>query len=318
MDIDALYVAVEQRLDATDLAGAAQLLEQSTADDLDDEQSAELTPLWEDLADTYADRDRFDEAIATLRRCTELGFDGGGDLRGKIAGYRYRAGREDEARAEWQALSEENPRDVWLPFTAGLSCADADAPQEALPWLTTALDLVVTHGDREGLLADLLELREEVLGDVGEPVDDLQERGEALLERQLRQFSGNDALVQRREPEKTALPWFPKSEWAQARDRWPDVGADVNYAAYATGLQRRLVELQQAGESRLSVAPLFLDAYVTWTEARGLDPADAENRDTYAAEVARLGNEVPWPPGRNDPCWCGSDEKYKKCCAKAA
>ncbi|MGO9505871.1 MAG: SEC-C metal-binding domain-containing protein, partial [Mycobacterium sp.] len=22
-----------------------------------------------------------------------------------------------------------------------------------------------------------------------------------------------------------------------------------------------------------------------------------------------------WPPGRNQPCWCGSGRKYKKCCA---
>jgi len=26
------------------------------------------------------------------------------------------------------------------------------------------------------------------------------------------------------------------------------------------------------------------------------------------------GPRVPWPPGRNDPCWCGSRAKYKKCC----
>jgi uncharacterized protein YecA (UPF0149 family) len=24
---------------------------------------------------------------------------------------------------------------------------------------------------------------------------------------------------------------------------------------------------------------------------------------------------VSWPPGRNQPCWCGSGYKYKKCCA---
>ena len=23
---------------------------------------------------------------------------------------------------------------------------------------------------------------------------------------------------------------------------------------------------------------------------------------------------IPWPPGRNEPCWCGSGRKYKKCC----
>ncbi|MFE3459325.1 SEC-C metal-binding domain-containing protein [Nocardiopsis aegyptia] len=23
---------------------------------------------------------------------------------------------------------------------------------------------------------------------------------------------------------------------------------------------------------------------------------------------------VPWPPQRNETCWCGSARKYKKCC----
>ncbi|MFC6581654.1 SEC-C metal-binding domain-containing protein [Planomonospora parontospora] len=23
---------------------------------------------------------------------------------------------------------------------------------------------------------------------------------------------------------------------------------------------------------------------------------------------------MPWPPERNDPCWCGSGRKYKQCC----
>ncbi|MDF2978705.1 MAG: hypothetical protein K0S40_3433 [Actinomycetospora sp.] len=26
------------------------------------------------------------------------------------------------------------------------------------------------------------------------------------------------------------------------------------------------------------------------------------------------GPRLAWPPGRNDPCWCGSGVKYKKCC----
>lgn len=322
MDIDALYVAVEERLHATDLAGAGQLLERaSTEEDLTEEEADDLLPLWEELADAYAERQRFDEAIATLRRCSELSGEGGSGLRAAMAGYTFRAGREDEARAEWEALRAEDPRDVVLHFTAGLACADADEAEEALPWLTRALELVVKHGDREGLLADLLELREEVLGDAGEEIDDLQQRGEALLERQLRQFSGDDTVAQRREPAKTALAWFPESEWDAAVQRWPDVTestGSADYREYVTGLQQRLVELQREGAARLSLAPLFLEAYVTWAEARELDPAEGETRATYAAEVARLGNEVPWPPGRNDPCWCGSGAKYKKCCARAA
>ena len=39
-------------------------------------------------------------------------------------------------------------------------------------------------------------------------------------------------------------------------------------------------------------------------------PADARAlHDEYVGV-----DDLPWPPGRNDPCWCGSGGKYKKCC----
>jgi hypothetical protein len=31
-----------------------------------------------------------------------------------------------------------------------------------------------------------------------------------------------------------------------------------------------------------------------------------------------VGEPLTWPPGRNDPCWCGSGTKYKKCCLPRA
>ncbi|WP_370013527.1 SEC-C metal-binding domain-containing protein [Nocardiopsis sp. Huas11] len=27
---------------------------------------------------------------------------------------------------------------------------------------------------------------------------------------------------------------------------------------------------------------------------------------------------IPWPPGRNQPCWCDAGRKYKKCCGSPA
>ena len=40
-------------------------------------------------------------------------------------------------------------------------------------------------------------------------------------------------------------------------------------------------------------------------------------RAEYAAHLAATGDPglIAWPPGRNQPCWCGSGHKYKKCCA---
>lgn len=42
-------------------------------------------------------------------------------------------------------------------------------------------------------------------------------------------------------------------------------------------------------------------------------------RAHYAAHLASIADPsvIAWPPGRNQPCWCGSGRKYKKCCAAA-
>jgi tetratricopeptide (TPR) repeat protein len=47
------------------------------------------------------------------------------------------------------------------------------------------------------------------------------------------------------------------------------------------------------------------------------DLPDSTARTDYAAHLAAKADPglTPWPPGRNQPCWCGSGVKYKKCCA---
>jgi uncharacterized protein YecA (UPF0149 family) len=34
----------------------------------------------------------------------------------------------------------------------------------------------------------------------------------------------------------------------------------------------------------------------------------------YASQLRSTGDTLPWPPGRNDACWCRSGRKYKRCC----
>lgn len=43
---------------------------------------------------------------------------------------------------------------------------------------------------------------------------------------------------------------------------------------------------------------------------------NAKHVDDLRTIVSRYdqGTAVEWPPGRNQPCWCGSQTKYKKCC----
>ncbi|MET9315984.1 SEC-C metal-binding domain-containing protein [Kribbella sp. NPDC003505] len=49
----------------------------------------------------------------------------------------------------------------------------------------------------------------------------------------------------------------------------------------------------------------------TWTY-RGL--LDRLRNAGLQHENLSAGRRVEWPPPRNQPCWCGSGIKYKKCC----
>jgi uncharacterized protein YecA (UPF0149 family) len=64
----------------------------------------------------------------------------------------------------------------------------------------------------------------------------------------------------------------------------------------------------------LSVAPLQVEEILEYARAHDMEPDSDEIRPTLAAEKARTGNAIAWPPGRNEPCWCGSGRKYKQCC----
>jgi len=61
----------------------------------------------------------------------------------------------------------------------------------------------------------------------------------------------------------------------------------------------------------LSVSPLT-DAELV--EAQCFAANTGEARSSPAADVARTGRALDWPPARNERCWCGSGQKYKKCC----
>jgi uncharacterized protein YecA (UPF0149 family) len=59
---------------------------------------------------------------------------------------------------------------------------------------------------------------------------------------------------------------------------------------------------------------MTVDGLQAHAEESGHDPGSGEARSSYAATLLQAGDAVVWPPGRNEPCWCGSERKYKKCC----
>ena len=114
-----------------------------------------------------------------------------------------------------------------------------------------------------------------------------------------------------------AVGWFPPAEWPAATERWPELADELpaDHGAYSQAIEARVKRISQtAGGHRLHVAPLDIDGLAAHCAGHGLDPGSGEGRSSYAAELNRTGRASPWPPGRNEPCWCGSPRKYKKCC----
>ncbi|MFG1883268.1 SEC-C domain-containing protein [Micromonospora sp. NPDC049102] len=83
----------------------------------------------------------------------------------------------------------------------------------------------------------------------------------------------------------------------------------------ADRLENQLV--RQASERQGGTSDLLLWPRDEFDRLLAAHPelTDAAIRAGYAAEVsARPAARVPWPPERNDACWCGSGLKYKKDC----
>lgn len=291
---------------------------------------------------------RFDEAIQAKREAIDAGFRSNPDPEADIAECLVEAGRREEADALFAELRRRDPDDVWLYNSAGWAYSRVD-DREALRWLRDGIAVAFETGDADQVVGQLLGMAQGCWERLGEPGDAvLVARVEAFERDWVRppyrpSFAGGASPVERgerrcghcgfdpdrpggsmttwvgpsrrTEPVKAlvAVAWFPAGERPAAVERWPDLADGFEPPdAYDHRIEARLKWLarQQAG-SRLAVSPLRVAELL---DAEGDDAGTGEGRARLAAEMARLGRAIAWPPGRNDMCWCGSGRKYKKCC----
>ncbi len=123
-----------------------------------------------------------------------------------------------------------------------------------------------------------------------------------------------------------AFAWLPSEDYEQAVGLWPDFATSDRVAGpdgplphpqYCRTLQHILFEYAQSGLPRMTIAPVRVAPFTAWCAEKGHQPDSADARAEYAAYLAASADPalIAWPPGRNQPCWCGSGRKYKKCCA---
>jgi tetratricopeptide (TPR) repeat protein len=292
-----------------------------------DAQAAEyfdLSELYDLLADEYEQLGRVAEALSAMRDALAAGWNGRPDGRCRLAEILMRAGRVDEATVLWTQVKADTPDDVWLYNNAGIEYAHAGDHAAALGWLTDGLTLALSAGDPEDLVGQLAEFRGASLAALDRSPDEVQRRAEAFLAAGPARRRRGVQKPQRRvpaaaQPMTVAWAWFPAGEYAEALRRWPDLAEPGGPAAggrdHAGYCQAKLVEAADAGMAAIRIAPIRIPDYLAWCTDQDEDPAQA--RAPFAADLARSrpGELIRWPPGRNEPCWCGSGRKYKKCCA---
>lgn len=114
-----------------------------------------------------------------------------------------------------------------------------------------------------------------------------------------------------------SVAWFPRGEWEKAVEVWPDLLEDLpaSHLEYSHRIEVRIKQIARAVAGHpIHISPLTVDGLVAYCAEQDLSPGAAGARSAFAAEIARRGEAIAWPPGRNVRCWCGSGRKYKTCC----
>jgi tetratricopeptide (TPR) repeat protein len=263
-----------------------------------------LGELYDELAEAAAEGGEYELAARLQAKAIEAGCRHPFVAREMRGWYLLKAGATEEGEALFRELLAERPDDAEVLITLGHARSDAGLQDAALDAFDDALAAAKRRGFRNQIDHARVERR--------------AEREHAGLE-----LDEDDRLAPvptppRGRPVAWALAWFPPDQRAAALEHWPDLADDLaDPDRYAVRIETQLRRLHAAFGQRPAVAPIVVDELIEWAAEEGYDPDSGEARSVYAAEIKRTGRAIPWPPSRNDPCWCRSGRKYKRCCRRA-
>ncbi|GAA2557903.1 SEC-C domain-containing protein [Winogradskya consettensis] len=230
----------------------------------------------------------------------------------------FRSGRDDEALAELEPLRPlltEVP-DAAAYITAALAAGGRSRVIIAEQWLTEAVKKALagratepSSADDAGLTFFLLQQRHRVRHTLGLPHD----ANDNLADRLENKLAATTARAAA-EPADDLLFW-PQAEFDRMLTTWPALAQPygATWDDHRAHLERELVRLTSAGRTGLTLLPATVTG-LTGFAGTDNDPADPKTRAGYANQQATRAGQITWPPERNGACWCGSGNKYKKCC----
>src|SRR5690348_1147848 len=222
-----------------------------------------------------------------------------------------KAGRTDEGMAEFAALCGRLLEDPLVAEYLADALVAADLTEVAELWLNEAADTLISRlpsGERE-------------------PTDEFVEnlfmvvRARAMVREELeREVDGIDELAMRMEADladatdfelgQPAVVFWPEDEWKQLSTYLPDL---EDWDAHRTAVERSLQRIKESGPAELALVAASVEELTAFAKDEG-EPVSRDVVVRYEEAFTVDDADRGWPPGRNDPCWCGSDHKYKGCC----
>ncbi|MEV4754763.1 SEC-C domain-containing protein [Micromonospora sp. NPDC049559] len=236
----------------------------------------------------------------------------------------FRSGRADEAMAELEPLRPLLTRYSDAAAYVSAALAAGGRTRLAEEWLTEAVQAALAEraaspdqsaepatADEAGLLFFLLQQRHRVRHALGLPHDqhdNLADRLETRL--------ANTAARAGTEAAESDLLFWSRPEFDRLVAQWPALAESYGgtWDEHRARLERELVRLAGAGRTGLSLLPGSVDGLGGYAKGRDGEPTDRKVLAGYAGQLAAGPGQIGWPPERNEPCWCGSGNKYKKCC----
>lgn len=264
-------------------------------------------------------------ALRCLEPLAERGGFDGALARVQIAEVLFEAGRGVEARAQLEVLRSSRQREP-LAYAAAaellLHQGDDDA---SLRWYTmgalrlTAEQRAAARGV-DGWMSSyypLLWQRHTLRQRMGLPQDDLEDE---LWEPPLRRRSfrpTHEALDDPRVPNAKAMRMlvWREPDFVAAQQEWPEA-LDATFDDYRDRVESQCRELTSRSRGKLMIVHGSFDGMREWARLTGGEIEDEQVRLGHLEQQVARGEVAAWPPGRNAPCWCGSNGKYKKCCGR--
>ncbi|MGH3930998.1 MAG: SEC-C domain-containing protein [Pseudonocardiaceae bacterium] len=244
------------------------------------------------------------------------------------AGLLVRLGRDDEAMVELKALRPLLSRSADAVLYISETLEGGGRAEIAEEWLAAALlaglarqemlesqrgEPVDEQADKEtgAVMFTLARQRHRLRRSRDLPHDALDNLADLLMDEV--QGTLEDELDEEVLEGISVLFW-PHTEFDQLLQRWPELAETYGrtWDEHRAGLQRVLVQCSEHGHTRLALLAAAVDEFADYATHLSGDPTDPQIREGYAQHLGKNPQETPWPPGRNQACWCGSGLKYKE------